>query len=445
MELPKIFIKRMEEILGDETDAFLKSLDKAPIYKGMRINTLKDGAREAVLEEVSDAELIPWCSDGYYTDKSEIDGNHPYHKAGLLYFQEPSAMAVCEALDICEGDYVLDLCAAPGGKTTQAAAKLKGKGILVANEIVRKRAEILAENVERMGIKNTIVTNESPDRLADMYPEFFDKIIVDAPCSGEGMFRKEPQAVTEWSEEHTISCGERQKNILNSAYKMLRPGGKLVYSTCTFSPDENERLAEYGVLELGLELLEIPKLSMLSSGIKKVCNIKNIEYTKRIFPHLHKGEGHFIALFKKQGDVREREVKKAKAKDNTYFSEFQDSALNTKLSGNIIEFGENLYLIPDGINIDKVKVLRAGLFLGVLKKNRFEPSFALLSALKKSDFKNVIDCDYDTIHRYLMGDVLESDLKGWCALLYNGFPVGWGKASSGIVKNHYPKHLRLKK
>ena len=439
MKLPIDFENRMKEMLGEEYESFYNALLNNPIKSGIRINTLKEGAEEKVIKEIGERENIPWCNIGYFADKDEISGKHPYHAAGLFYFQEPSAMSAGEGIEIKEGDYVLDLCAAPGGKSTQIAAKLNGTGLLVSNEIVRKRAEILSENIERMGIKNAVVTNESPENLAKKYPHFFDKIIVDAPCSGEGMFRKEPQAVLEWSIEHTISCASRQKNILDSAFKMLRPGGYLVYSTCTFARAENEDVAEYVLNNYDVEICDMPKLSMLTEGFF------GMKKARRIFPHRDEGEGHFVVLFHSlyKGEAIRPVVKEKKAELKD-FKKFADEFLNTDLEGNFVQFGETLYLMPYGIDIDKVKVIRAGLRLGELKKNRFEPSEHLALALKKEDFKNTFECDFNTALSYLKGNVTEYDKKGWCAVLYNGYPLGWGKASGGVLKNHYPKHLRLK-
>ena len=392
MILPEKFTERMKNMLGDEYDAFIDSLETEPILTGIRVNTLKEHAQSAVLSEFGELENVPWCETGYFADKSAISGNHPYHAAGLLYFQEPSAMSVIEGLPVDEGDYILDLCAAPGGKSTQAAAKLNGTGLLVSNEIVRKRAEILSGNIERMGIKNAVVTNESPEKLAKKYPSFFDKIIIDAPCSGEGMFRKEPQAVTEWSVEHTKSCSERQKNIIDSAVKMLRGGGYIIYSTCTFAPKENEQVVSYILDNYNFELCEIPSLFMLSDGVPEwSCGNPELTKTKRIFPHREKGEGHFIALFRNLDDTPpERPAAKPQKVDLKLYREFEKAALNCELHGNFTLFGDNLYRIPDGIDINGVKVIRAGLHLGVMKKNRFEPSHAMAMAFPKSYFKNLL-------------------------------------------------------
>ena len=297
-KLPSEFLARMENMLGDEYKDFLLAFDKENPYIGMRISPLKENSKEAVFSEIESPERVLWCENGYYTDKKTISGKHPYHVGGLVYFQEPSAMLTVEALPIKEGDFVLDLCAAPGGKATQAAEKLGGTGLLVANEIIPKRAAILAENVQRMGIKNAVVTNETPEKLSSKYTEFFDKIIVDAPCSGEGMFKKEPQAVREWSIEHTISCGQRQKNILESAFKMLKGGGYLVYSTCTFAPCENEEVVLW-VLENypDVELVPITADGVSDGNSAWAGSETDLFGTKRIFPHKSKGEGHLLHFF----------------------------------------------------------------------------------------------------------------------------------------------------
>ena len=451
MKLPEKFELRMKDMLKSEYDDFIKSMDETPIFTGIRINTSKVGAEKAVFEEFGTLERVPWCENGFYADKSKISGNHPYHIAGLFYFQEPSAMSTVSALPIESDDYVLDLCAAPGGKATQAGALLGSDGLLVANEIIKNRANILSDNIERFGLTNAIVTNETPQKLAEKYPHFFDKIIVDAPCSGEGMFRKEPQAVDEWSVEHTVSCGTRQKHILDCAMKMLKGGGYIVYSTCTFAPEENEQVCAYMLENYNVELIEPHNLDMLSQGQKEwSLSDYNMTKTRRIFPHKNKGEGHFVALFHSldsEDFVEKKKTQKTVCDGEKLYREFEKEFLNTTLDGEFCLFGENLYLKPKNISIDKIKVIRAGLHLGICRKNRFEPSHALCLALKKEDFKNSVDfsCDSEILKKYLMGETIECDKKGWCAVTVNGYPIGWGKASNGILKNHFPKYMRLKK
>lgn len=444
MNLPIEFCERMRELTGDEYDDFIKSYD-TQINKGVRINTLKCSDSLPILNS---CEKIQWCEDGYYADNLSINGNHPYHASGVLYFQEPSAMAVACGMPIDENPKILDLCAAPGGKTTHIGARMKNCGLLVSNEIIPKRASILSENVERIGLTNTIVTNESPRKLSERFEGFFDGIIVDAPCSGEGMFRKEPQAVEEWSVNHTLSCAVRQKNILDDAYKMLKCGGYIMYSTCTFSYDENELVVQYMIDKYNMQLCHIDGLDMLSNGIGE-----GMQDCRRIFPHRNKGEGHFMALLRRTEEIKPAKVhqkKKEKQKNAQLdlavklYREFETNALNTKLDGEFVLFGDNLYLMPEYINLDKLRVLRCGLHLGIIKRNRFEPSHALSHALPADTYINRIEfsLNSDEIKRYMHGETLSNSTNGWCIITTDGYSIGWGKGSNGIIKNHYPKALR---
>lgn len=444
MNLPIDFCERMRELVGGEYDDFIKSYD-TQINRGVRINKLKC---DTLPELFSDSEKVLWCPDGYYVKDGKVSGNHPYHAAGVIYFQEPSAMCVAEGLPLCDDAKILDLCAAPGGKTTHIGARMKNKGLLVANEIISKRAAILSENVERMGLTNTIVTNETPSHLAEKFQGFFDGIIVDAPCSGEGMFRKEPQAVDEWSVNHTLSCAVRQKNILDDAYKMLKCGGYIMYSTCTFSYDENEAVVKHMMEKYNMELCPIPGLDMLSQGIGD-----GMENCRRVFPHKNKGEGHFTALLRRteENETATEFVKKQnKRKDTTLetavrlYYEFEKSALKVHLDGEFVLFGDNLYVLPQYVDIDKLKVLRCGLHLGEVKRNRFEPSHALSHAFDEDVYINKVETlqNSEDIKKYMHGETLSSDVSGWCVIKTEKYIVGWGKGSNGIVKNHYPKHLR---
>ena len=442
MDLPIEFKERMKKMLGEEYDEFEKAFSTEDNIFAIRLN---NNPPEELLEIVSDLQKVEWCDDGYYITKDIIDGKHPFHIGGCIYFQEPSAMAVVPALEIEPGDFVLDLCAAPGGKATYAGAKLKGEGLLVANEIIPKRCTILSDNIERMGIKNALVTNENPQNLSEKFPEFFIKIIVDAPCSGEGMFRKEPKAIEEWSVEHTKSCSVRQQHIMDSAIKMLAPGGRLVYSTCTFAPCENEGVVDY-VLSNYPDMKLIPiDMPYFTDGVGEWAESEfDMSYTKRIFPHKNRGEGHFVALFEKDGVFLKPDLKGKKKEDSDVllFREFEKKFLNTKLEGEFIKFGENLYLMPGNIDINKLKVERAGLLLGQCKKGRFEPSHALAIALDINDFKNTYETE--DIKKYIGGETLQADIQGWCVVTYHGVKMGWTKGSGGILKNHFPKHMRFR-
>ena len=424
MNLPEAFKVRMKDELKTEYDSFIKSYDE-PAYIALRVNTLKNSVDE--FKETVDfcGGQVDWCNEGFYYDGKK--GNHPASITGLFYSQEPSAQISAELADIKPGEFVLDLCSAPGGKSTQAAAKLCGEGILVSNEPIAQRAKILKENIVRMGIRNSIITNMYPEKLEKHFGGFFDKIIVDAPCSGEGMFRKDETAVREWSIEHTLSCAERQFLILESAYKMLRGGGRLVYSTCTFSREENENLCE--------RFCEaFPDMSVLEMH--------------RLMPHKIKGEGHFSALFAKNGEEapqKRPEIKSVGKDIEKVYRDFEKDNLNISLRGKIVAFGDVLYMAPEEIgSMDKLKCLCVGIELGEVRKNRFVPAHHLCMVLKKEDFKRTISLNDDEIARYIRGEVIYKDSEnGYGAMLYNDkYPIGWYKYSDGCAKNHYPKNLR---
>lgn len=450
MTLPKDFCERMKKMLDNEYESFIKSFDDSPSYTAIRINKRKANAATTMKLFTDELEAVEWCADGYYCDKASFSGNHPYHIAGLCYFQEPSAMSCVETLNINPDDFVLDLCAAPGGKATQAGAKLSCDGLLIANEIIPKRAAILAENIERLGISNAIVTNETPEKLSDKFESFFDKIIVDAPCSGEGMFKKEPQAIEEWSINHTKTCAIRQIHILECAYKMLKSGGYIAYSTCTFAPCENEGVVDYMLKTYPDLTLYDTGLDMLDCGNEKWVNSSfDMSKARRIFPHKHKGEGHFVALFKKDGISEKNNINTIKYDKKTedgikLFREFEKNTLNLKTEGYFKLFADNLYLVPHNINTDGLKLVRGGLHLGICKKARFEPSHAFLMSLNCDDIKNCISYKADSVelNKYLHGETLSGDFNGYCAIAVEGTPIGWAKGSGGILKNHFPKHLR---
>ena len=479
MNLPIEFEKKMKAFLGDEWDDFLYSYDNNR-FQALRFNTLKVQSHEEIMRilkvlGISPDKKVSWADEAYYFDENVRPGKHPYHEMGLYYIQEPSAMSAAALLAPKPGMRVLDLCAAPGGKSTQLATYLGDSGLLVSNEINTQRSRILSQNIERMGIKNAIVTNEDSFVLASHFPGFFNAIQVDAPCSGEGMFRKLPEAIEQWSMENVAICAARQKEILDNAAVMLKPGGVIVYSTCTFSKEENEDVIEY-FLERHPDF--------------------TLEEMERFWPHKVDGEGHFVAKLVRRGSVnefdagydvcedscnkvedtglkvdrktkknknsknRKNETKPALTKENMkLLSEFLDETISEDVAAwiknsRLVMFGEQLYRLPDmEVDIKGLKVQRAGLHIGEFKKQRFEPSHSLALALKISEAKNVVKLTWDdpqTTGFFNGQSVMLSDeqtaecKKGWALVCVDGYPAGWGKVNGAQVKNHYPKGLRNK-
>lgn len=461
MNLPIEFEKKMKAFMGNEWDDFLYSYDNNR-FQALRFNTLKVQSQEERMRilktlKISSEKKVSWANEAYYFDENVRPGKHPYHEMGLYYIQEPSAMSAAALLAPKPGMRVLDLCAAPGGKSTQLATYLGDSGLLVSNEINTQRSRILSQNIERMGIKNAIVTNEDSFVLASHFPGFFNAIQVDAPCSGEGMFRKLPEAIEQWSMENVAICAERQKEILDNAAVMLKPGGVIVYSTCTFSKEENEDVIEY-FLERHPDF--------------------TLEEMERFWPHKVDGEGHFVAKLVRRGCVdtdlkadrktkknknsknRKNETKPALTKENMkLLSEFLDETISEDMAAwiknsRLVMFGEQLYRLPDiEVDIKGLKVQRAGLHIGEFKKQRFEPSHSLALALKLNDAKNVVKltCDNPQTIGFFNGQsVMLSDeqaaecKKGWALVCVDGYPAGWGKVNGAQVKNHYPKGLRNK-
>ncbi|MBQ9730312.1 MAG: RsmF rRNA methyltransferase first C-terminal domain-containing protein [Clostridia bacterium] len=428
--LPENFIKRMKTQLPEtEWEAFFSVYGEKP-QKGLRVNLLKCCARAFKEFSPYALEQVPWEENGFYISEEKVGGN-AYHFAGVFYSQEPSAMCAAPLLGVKAGEKVLDLCAAPGGKSTQLAAKMQGEGIIVMNEPVYSRAKILLENAERVGVTNAVITCELPQTLEKRFAGYFDKILVDAPCSGEGMFRKNAEeALGEWSEENVALCAARQKEILNAATKMLKKGGRLVYSTCTFSVEEDEgQVQDY--------LNAHPEMSLLR--------------TEKLYPHKVRGEGHFAALFEKVYGEEEPSktvlaVPKCSPAAEKLFREFEKQTLQGEKVGGLYEKDGVLYSLPSGVFEWKgLNVLRVGLRLGELKNGRFEPDHALALSLKAERAKRAVrfaEKD-ERLEKFLRGESVEADVEnGWCLVCVREYPVGWGKAVNGVVKNHIPKRLR---
>lgn len=470
-KLPAAFLARMKRLLGSEYEAFLRSYEEERRY-GLRRNPLKAAEEEFIRVMPFPLQKISWAREGFYYDAASQPGRHVLHEAGAYYIQEPSAMSAVEALAPQPGERILDLCAAPGGKTTQIAGRMQGKGLLVANEVAAERAKILSQNVERMGIANCVVCSEKPERLSVLFPAFFDRVLVDAPCSGEGMFRKEEAVRGEWSEEIVSVCAKRQTAILKEAAKLLRPGGILVYSTCTFSPEENEGTISAFLREhKAYSIVEMPCGNLFSPGRPDWLEeaAPGIEYTGRLWPHLLQGEGHFVAKLQRNGGAggetgenaaqrrkheghSGKESRKATAElELCKLTEpFFEKELGLKEvwrerhPGRLLRFGEQIYLTPCEMPpLAGIRVLRPGLQLLTEKKNRFEPAHALALSLLPEDIRKKREVSLAEAVTWLRGESLPcQEEKGWTALFYEGFCLGFGKAAGGQMKNHYPKGLR---
>ena len=427
--LPQAFLDRMKLQLGEEFPAFLESLER-PRAVALRFNPLKGSRPKLPFVQ----QPVPWEPEGFYYDPQSRPGLHPLHEAGVYYLQEASAMAPVALLDPQPGQRICDLCAAPGGKTTQIAGRMAGEGFLLCNEINPKRAKILSRNIERMGVANAMVTNEHPQNLAEHYAGFFDRVLVDAPCSGEGMFRKEEAAVTDWSPETVLMCANRQKEILQSAAQLLKPGGRLVYSTCTFAPEENEQVIE-GFLqdhpEFSAETLDAPWFTKGNMG------------TFRLWPHKLLGEGHFAAVLRKNAgetDTVPLEQPQKLPREHTDFAKTMEICLP---EGKAVAFGSSLYWAPCDLPcLRGIRVLRPGLELGEIKKNRFEPAHALALWLKDAAVTENFPAESHEIRAYMHGETVPSQQHGWCLVMADGYSIGWGKGDKKVLKNHYPKGLR---
>ena len=456
-QLPEAFLLKMQELLGEEFGQYLESF-KEEWKPGLRVNTLKLSPGELAELVPWNLEPVPWADNGFYYDGT-LDGEvlrpskHPAYYAGLYYLQEPSAMTPAAMLPVVPGDRVLDLCAAPGGKSTELASKLKGRGMLVSNDISYSRARALLKNLELAGAANICVTSEAPEKLAGVWPEFFDKILVDAPCSGEGMFRRDEDMVKDWNEKGPEYYVPIQRQILSQAAAMLRPGGYMLYSTCTFSVEEDEENVAY-VLE------EFPQMQLCCLDLDKVpgaCGGFGLSGCMRLFPHRLKGEGHFLALMRKKGGddggkeilppmdpvtagKRVRAVQKEKELDA-----FLRQSGTEWDYGRIVIHQDNAYYLPEGLAWNlPLRFLRTGLFLGELKKGRFEPSQALAMSMKAGQFPNTVSFPGgdSRVLRYLKGETIslegdEGPVKGWCLAAMEGFPLGWAKGTGMSLKNKY--------
>jgi NOL1/NOP2/sun family putative RNA methylase len=456
-ELPPIFLARMQALLGADYPAFLQSFTEQP-HTGLRVNTLNLSAEQFQALTPFPLASIPWCPDGFLVSPDSQPGKHPYHAAGLYYLQEPSAMAAAEILAPLPGERVLDLSAAPGGKSTHLAALMQNQGLLVANEIHPTRVWDLAENLERCGVQIATISNETPEHLIAHFGPFFDRVLLDAPCSGEGMFRKSEVARAQWSLEHVRSCAQRQQAILQAASGMLKPGGTLVYSTCTFAPEENEAVIGRFLLDNpDYALSQPPERPSFSPGIPSWTPQSQhlpLERTVRIWPHQSIGEGHFIARLQRlPGSVPIASKSPGVVKTTLpphLARQFQDFLAGTltdiKFNPALSLFGSYLYQLPRGLpELGHLKTIHPGWWLGVYKKDRFEPSHALALGLKAAQVQrsHSLFSGDPALLAYLRGESLPSSGEdGWTLVTVDGFSIGWGKRVHHILKNAYPHGLR---
>ena len=455
MSLPTAFEEKMKRLIGDEYSEYLKCFDE-PRHYGLRVNTAKISTEDFLKIAPWPLEPVPWIPNGFYYDGENCHpARHPYYFAGLYYLQEPSAMTPADRLPILPGDRVLDVCAAPGGKATELGARLNGTGILAANDLSSSRAKGLLKNIELMGIGNVLILSEEPGKLIPYFREYFDKILIDAPCSGEGMFRKDKKMIRAWEEHGPEYFSKIQKSIITQAAEMLKPGGMMLYSTCTFSPEENEQTIEY-LLETHPEfdLCEMEGYEGFSSGMPETTASRDerLSRTVRIFPYRMKGEGHYLALLKKRGDEVTHTcdaLRSASPRKNILPGELDDFLRDIKREfdpSRIDIRGDKVYYMPEGLPaLNGVRFIRTGLLMGELKKKRFEPSQALAMNLKKEEYARTIDLSAkdERVIRYLKGETLDvedlvsSKEKGWYLVCVDGYPLGFGKLARQMLKNKY--------
>ncbi len=456
MRLPEEYKNKMMNLLGSEYDAYEASLSE-PLNHCLRVNTLKISVEDFLKISPFELDNVPWCKNAFYYDAEKCSpSKHPFYYAGLYYLQEASATLPAATLPIEEGDFVLDMCAAPGGKSTELAAKLKGKGILVSNDISASRLKALQKNIEAFGVENCIISCETPDRLAEHFGACFDKILIDAPCSGEGMFRKSTSMVTAWEQNGNEKFAAIQRSIIKEAIKLLRPGGMILYSTCTFDLREDEEQVRY-LLSLD-ENLELKPIEMYEGFVP---GYMGMDYSAHLFPHKVHGEGHYVALIgsKTEDSLPGSGLKSETSsfgirKRNTFPEEINEFLSHVKWDdGKISRITLNsnkLFLNPEIVpNTKGLRTMRTGVYLGELKKKRFEPSQSFAMILDKDEFDNTLNLspDGDDVYRYLRGETLDvgdqTIKNGWLLVTVAGFPLGFAKNVNGTLKNKYLPGWRM--
>ncbi len=454
--IDELFKKRMKKLLSEEYDGFISAIENEDAVRGVRVNTLKCSTADYLRLCGETPDPISYTKCGFIPKNADGIGATPEHHAGMIYVQDPGAMATLSALDIKEGWRVLDMCAAPGGKSGQAAAEIGKDGFILSNEYVPKRAKIVVSNFERLGITNAIVTSLDTAELPKLYSDFFDLVIADVPCSGEGMFRKSSEAIEEWSEENVRACAVRQMEIIKNAAPLVASGGYLVYSTCTYSVEENEAVIDEFLSEhpeFSLVPVRDELRAVTADGVE--LGGRQTPLTRRFYPHKSRGEGQFIALMRKtelpskKATILYKDASKPLSRsDLDTVEKFFKEALCTPPEGRLIKVGDNIVLSTHGVPIPPRSVFSAGVLVGKVEKNMLFPSHQFFSAFgglfKRQE--NLSRSD-GRITRYLRGEEIEAanvTESGFCSVLYEGVPLGGGKQSGGRIKNHYPKGLRNK-
>lgn len=451
MQLPKTYLKTMKELLGADFNAYLDSFNDSRLY-GLRINTLKISPQEFLKISPFDLKPIPWIENGFYFSEKDKPAKHPYYFAGLYYIQEPSAMTPANVLPVAPGDLVFDMCAAPGGKSTELGAKLAQTGLLVTNDISNSRAKALLKNIEVCGIPNVFVLSEDPKKIAGRFAGFFDKVLIDAPCSGEGMFRKDHKLIRSWEKNGPAYYAKIQRELVLLGADLLKPGGKLLYSTCTFSKAEDEDTVRHLLhCRPMMRLAEIAPYEGFSPGVSGPGEDRALQLEKcvRIFPHRMAGEGHFLALFEKSDQAAGTDLAPHKPYSEKLPQElqafFSDVTYPIPPEELVIRDAKVYVSVREMPDEKGLRILRGGLLLGELKKNRFEPSQAFAMALKSTQYRHVISLPAadDRVVRYLKGETIDlpefSDhvQSGWNLFCVDGFPLGWGKYNGMSLKNKY--------
>ncbi|WP_210489752.1 methyltransferase RsmF C-terminal domain-like protein [Rufibacter aurantiacus] len=448
LALPAPFQTRMQTQLGEAYPAFADALNQ-PSPTSIRVNRAKMPLPTSLPQ-------VPWTETGFYLSMRPSFTLDPMFHGGAYYVQEASSMfleqALRQSVNLSEPLAVLDLCGAPGGKSTHIASLLSEESLLVANEVIKPRANILAENIQKWGSGNVVVTNNDPSHIGQL-TGFFDVMVVDAPCSGEGMFRKDPDAVNEWSEANVKLCSERQRRILMDVWDALKPGGVLIYSTCTYNLEENEENLAW--------LSKQQDAKSISLQLQPDWGITETElegmHGYRFYPHRTQGEGFFLAAVRKTGGDEARAYRKSKRPFLVSASKQEKALVQDWLkepqNWELVKHKETLRALPQAWMLEleqlyeNLRVVYGGIEVAEVMKNNAKPLPALaLSQHVSEDTFPRAEVDLATALKFLHREdiVLENSANGWVLVQFNGVALGWGKKLQNRVNNHYPKEWRIR-